>query len=658
MTQEHTDYTGQDTPPIKALERPQPLKSMIAAASRLNSKKIKRAGGTLSSNNLSGEQGWQDDAWDLFDLIGEQHFLTTTLANRMGQARFFVAKRPSDDTADLVPVEEGPAVALLDVLKGTGRQLNNMAVRMGTNLSVAGEGYIIGVPKGEYRPSSTVYGDVEEPLRILSTSPEQGIAPIVESPDRSIAITDLEWRMCSVTEVRFSGDGAEVTISDGLGGGFEDMGRFRTDDTYLIRVWRPHPRQWWQADSPTRAVLPILRELMGLEMHTSAQIDSRLAGNGLLLFPSEAKEAILSSNPAAQQAIAEDPSADPVMEAIMDAMITPIKDRDAASAVVPLMLTIPSAYIPNVKHLSFDGGLNPGVQGMKDDAIRRLALGQDCPPELLTGVSGMNHWGAWLVKEDVVTTHLEPPLALLCDALTTQYLWPLLVEAYGLSEEDASQYLIWYDVDHLIMRPNRADDAKALHALGVLSDEALRDAAGFDKADAPTSRDIEMPPAVRMALEMVASAASLAQDPGIPSLVTQIEKVLAGEREESAAPIVKDVTETKPIEVSPSPEEVPADDAGVPDTVDAPAPDPAVQPSSSTATRVQKIQQLQQRLSSQGDAATAPSTGDPKGTHPTTLDTSFEAGTDDPQPSISAEKPAEKVMTMHQRRVFTMGARR
>src|SRR3546814_19565748 len=74
---------------------------------------------------------------------------------------------------------------------------------------------------------------------------------------------------------------------------------------------------------------------------------------------------------------------------------------------------------------------------LREEAIRRLALGQDAPPELLLGVGNMNHWGAWLVQADTINTHVEPPLARFCDAATTQFLRPVL-EARGIAEPEDS----------------------------------------------------------------------------------------------------------------------------------------------------------------------------------------------------------------------------
>lgn len=57
------------------------------------------------------------------------------------------------------------------------------------------------------------------------------------------------------------------------------------DAEVIIRAWTPHPEKSVMADAPARAVLPAARELRGLTMYVSSQVDSRLAGSGLLLLP-------------------------------------------------------------------------------------------------------------------------------------------------------------------------------------------------------------------------------------------------------------------------------------------------------------------------------------------------------------------------------------
>lgn len=500
------------------LTRPRPLESLLAAATRITSHKLSdRAGFT----GLSKPEGWQNDAWDMYDLVGEQRFLANTLANRLAQARFFVGRLPDDPTEDVEPVEvDSLPYRVFDAMNGRGHSLNQIAARIGINLFIPGDGWLVGIPR-------TVDSD-EGFLR----DPAEGIGPLGSDPD-GVDIEDLRWSFMALEEVSLASNG----LIKMTGQNADPDREYDPDQVFLIRVWRPHPRHWQKADSPTRSSLPVLRELVGLTMHISAQVDSRLAGAGVLFVPQTADAALR-----AQLGMAENgEEASPFASALMDAMITPIGDRASASAVVPFMPVVPDDTIDKFRHMSFSSPLDAEARELRDEAIRRLALGEDCPPELLLGMGGMNHWGAWLVREDVVTTHLEPPLSLICDAITTQYLWTVL-EAQGMRPEEYHQYVIWYDVDHMITRPSLTSDAKDLHDRRVISDGALRDAVGFDESDAP-EESIEEDPAITMALSMATSTPSLIQNPGLPALVEQIRALYdsAAAPAPAAAPDIADV---------------------------------------------------------------------------------------------------------------------
>jgi len=272
-------------------------------------------------------------------------------------------------------------------------------------------------------------------------------------------------------------------------------------------------------------------------MHISAQVDSRLAGAGVFVIPQSASDAMRRGKGLSEVAVEEDDS-DPFTDALIEGMLTPISDRSNASALVPLVVTAPDDSTDKFHHYAFSQPLDTEARPLREEAIRRLALGQDAPPELLLGMGGMNHWGAWLVKEDVVTTHIEPPLALICDALTVQFLHPTLI-AQGMSPEEAGEYVIWYDVSHLIVRPNRGSDAMSLHERGAISDEALRTATGFDESDAPAEMQA-MDPAVTYALDMLKTAPSLAQTPGLPALIEQIRAALRGAEVEVTPQIIEE----------------------------------------------------------------------------------------------------------------------
>src|SRR5699024_12144898 len=93
-------------------------------------------------------------------------------------------------------------------------------------------------------------------------------------------------------------------------------------------------------------------------------------------------------------------------EGLIEAMLTPIGDRASASAIVPLVVTVPDESVDKIKHISFSQPLDGTAQGLRDEAIRRLALGQDAPPELLLGTGNMNHWGGWPVQSETVETQI------------------------------------------------------------------------------------------------------------------------------------------------------------------------------------------------------------------------------------------------------------
>lgn len=574
------------TSPQSEAQRPKPLSSLTASSARLKSRNIKRF------TKGKGDE-WQSEAWDMYDLVGEQRFLANTLGNLMGQARFFVSRlpdnpidepdpilRPSEENSDdenppePLTSEEEQALVAWEGFCRNPIQLSQLIARAGVNLFIAGDGWIAGIPKRLMNPSdqapiATLRTGVEVPTPGLKAPVQRdapverfGSSPATEGP--TVGLDELEWRFLSVDECKVDAQTGTVEIVLHDGETERDKIKATPEEVLLIRVWRPHPRRWWRADSPTKSSLPVLRELVGLTQHVSAQVDSRLAGAGVLLVPQSALDALKQSTP--NQATDED--SDPFSEALMEAMLTPIEDRSNASALVPLTLTVPDESIEKFRFISFATELDAEARELREEALRRLALGEDCPPEVLLGVGDMNHWGAWLVKEDTITTHVEPPEALICDALTTQYLWPVLIEN-GMPETQAHKYVVWYSVDHLISRPNRFSDAKSVHEADALSDEALRREGGFSEEDAPKPYTSDA--ATNMAISIMAKdpAPFLASPESLVTLIDVLRVVLA-ENGPPEATDTEDGTQVPAGDESGS--ETPSSaQEGVPDTNDSPA---------------------------------------------------------------------------------------
>lgn len=490
--------------------------SLTAAASRPARRASGAASPAASPQRTPSARSWQAEAWAAYDEVGEERFLASTLSGRLSQARLYVQHKPADgphsslrdDETDATDTAPAPVAALaeavLAALGASQQDLGQMLQRLATNLFVAGEGWLVGVP------AHLVPG--------IDTSDPTQTAP---SPDP--ALSDLVWRVLAVTEVTTVAaptPQAPGRVRLNLGSDASSPVEVSTDEVYMIRIWRPHPARYWEADSPTRACLPILRELIGLTRHISAQIDSRLAGAGLLVVPSSASAALASDAADAYS----NGQPDPFVSALMESMLRPIENRDDASAVVPLVVTVPDEAADKVSHLTFSSALDSGARDLRDEAIRRLALAQDAPPELLLGSGAMNHWGAWLTREDTVTTHIEPVLALICEALTSQYLRPVLLSA-GLPEDTVRTLSVGYDVSALVARPNRSEEALNLHKSGAISDEALREASGFDDSDEKPLEERALMNAIALATKQPA----LLTSPGLGPITEELLKVYRGD---------------------------------------------------------------------------------------------------------------------------------
>src|SRR5690606_16154287 len=253
------------------------------------------------------------------------------------------------------------------------------------------------------------------------------------------------------------------------------------DTALVIRQWREHPVENGMATSPSRAALPILSEIERLTMHVAAQVDSRLASAGILFLPRE-----MTFNVTPQQnadgSTSSSGSADKFVKTLQDVMATAIANRDTAEALVPIVVTADGEVLDKAHHMTFWSELDNQAIELRTEAIRRLALSMDMPPEVLTGQSDANHWTAWAIDESAIKSHTEPLLNQIANDIAIGYLRPLL-EADGMDPAEAATYGVGVDTSEMRLRPNRSQEALELWDRGVLSDETLLTETGFHAVD-------------------------------------------------------------------------------------------------------------------------------------------------------------------------------
>jgi hypothetical protein len=383
---------------------------------------------------------WQKLAWDFYDTIGEYRYTCDWLGTMVGKTRLYAAQVIDGET---VEIANGPAADYVEALFGGPGAKAEMLRQLGIHFTVAGEAVVVGT-SNEVNPGDYVDGRwyAVASSELVGSGPE----------------TDRHYR---VNGIDIPGDHQKAT-----------------------RVYRPHPVRFGESNSASRAVLSILQELRTLTAHTMAQLNSRLASAGVWLL---SDELTLPSPPNdttdTEGAVVAASTPDEVIAALHRAASAALKDQGSAAALLPLVITAPTSAIEASKLVHFWTPLDEHSKELRDEALRRMALGMDVPPEVVTGVAETNHWAAWASDESGIKAHGEPLALTITQALTEGLLWPTL-KAEGV--EDWDSYVIAGDTSAMRLRPNRAKEALEMYDRGALPLRVLLRETGFDATDEPT----------------------------------------------------------------------------------------------------------------------------------------------------------------------------
>jgi hypothetical protein len=384
-----------------------------------------------------GDAKWQRDAWHQYDINGDLRTIGNWIGKACSRARLYLAEvdangRPGKE------VEDPRLQIIAETMFGSPSAKAEAQRLLGIHLFVPGESFII-----------------------------------AEAADNA---NEDRWYVVSTSDIRREGERTITVKRPQQFGGGEYTLKPGTD--LLIRCWTPHPDKYDLADSSVR---PGLIPLRAIEQYTKmefAEVDSRLAGAGILFVPEEMDFPKQGK---------EKNDATGLSAALTRTMSAAMANREDASSLVPIVVQVPGELIGQIQHITFFSELQQHLAERMDQAVNRLARTLEIEPEILTGKADMNHWSAWQVDESTINIHVSPLLSRMCDALTAGYVRAAL-QVLG---EDPDSYVLWYDTSMLTVEPDRQKDALELWDKGLLSDAATRKAGGWAEGEEPDEAELE-----------------------------------------------------------------------------------------------------------------------------------------------------------------------
>lgn len=417
--------------------------SLTASGERVNRQRAE------SIRQLS--QPWQARSFAYYDVLGEIKYAGQFYARMLAPLRLYVAEL--DENNEWVETDDEKAIATLDRIQDPGGGTSKILASYGRLMFLTGEAYLMGTkdPDGD--------GEAWEVLSTDELRPQDGSYVRYKAP--SLAPQELK------------------EPSD------EDFEPIDEDHAYVYRLWQSSPRFSQLADATMQGVLDLCEELVLLTQAVRSRARSRLAGAGVLFIDDRISPAPPEPGPD------EDPEEDIFLSDLIEAITTAIVDEGAASAVVPHLVRVPVPEGMTLSDMVYHLQVVDPMQlypetGLRFEIIRRIAIGLDMPPEILTGTGDVNHWGSWQIDEQTWKGHGAPKADQFVDDLTGSYFRPTLKAA---KHPKWNRFRVLYDASAVINHPDRFKDAKEAWDRGAIGLKPLRDAGGFKDNDAPTQED-------------------------------------------------------------------------------------------------------------------------------------------------------------------------
>ncbi len=504
----------------------------------------------------SGSSMWQSEAWEYYDAIGEIKYAFNLVAAVVSRIRLYpaVVANPAESPSPIRNVDAYDqriidaaerALSRLDSAYGGQAGLLKDAA---LNLQVTGECYLVQVPE-----------------RIGSGLPESWD---IRSVDEINADAKGNYVITPRRELKI---GSATSAKPGVIG--------LPKGAFVGRIWKSHPRFSEEADSSLRGVLDLCSELLLLNRTFRSTARSRLNAGALYLPDGLSVASTPDPNYPYDDAdgLYTEPTPeefeDEFEDQLIDAMTTPIKDEDSASAVVPLIIRGPAELGDKIKQFKFERSFDPALAARSDRVLERIMQGIDVPKDVVTGLANVKYSNALQIDESLYKAHIEPLMLLIADALTVVYLRPYL-KANGFSEDEVDRIVVWYDPSQVATRNDKAADADSGFDKMAISYETWRRAHGFNEAEAPSPTEL----ALRLLVDKGAITPELTEAMLGAVAPDVMAKVREAAQASNPAPIPEGLDQM--LQGQPAPAPAPAEEAPAPATEE-PAPIP---PTASPAT--------------------------------------------------------------------------
>ena len=446
--------------------------------------------GRVPSKSVAGtvtRSSWQNEAWECMDLVGELRYYVGWRASSCSRVELVASELDPDTGRPTGGIREDDPDGLrfLEIVKSmAGGPLGQAQLikRAAECLTVPGEHRICLLDQGQKNPDGSVRHN---------------------------------WYVVTNDEVKNKGGGkTDIELPDG------SIHEFNKNRDVMFRVWNPRPRRAKEPDSPVRACLDSLREIIRTTKKIRNASKSRLIGNGVVFLPQElslpsANAPTADNQPGAPVPVVTGvPAADELSNLLFQTAAAAVDDEDSQAALIPLLATVPGEHLQKIFHLKIGNEITEVEIKTRNDAIARLAMGLDVSPERLLGLgSNSNHWSAWQIGDEDVQLHIKPVMEVLCAAIYREVLVATL-KAEGI---DPDKYVLWYDASGLTVDPDKTDEATATKEQGAITHEAYRRYLGLADDDGYD-------------LETLEGAQAWARDAIVadPTLITTLAPLLEG----------------------------------------------------------------------------------------------------------------------------------